>query len=649
MDDESVRPDAEVYEHSYRAGSYLSNEALDKAVPIVDRLWELVNRYDETQVKSLTFSREVFLDLRAEYREVHSALAEIFVATREGRYNRALYLPQVAGVLDTLRRAYAPLTYVRNSWSHRLNADARRYFDEMLDTIKGATYDIVNIDPDHRYERFSGEVENYQTLYHDKQTHLVRLLTNLCEPSPNTHHNSITRRFEVVKQGLTLAIKNYNLFTMKEKTLTDYLGNEITCDEALVITYPSCHEGEYIHIDDAYQVDAHTGRGLHEIIVPEDESHQYTEVVGGDIVHIDECEDDIRWLGNGNYEGQYCWADDSIWCEDDGEYYHTDDEGTYIFWNERREEYTTSPVSGGLHGYHQGFRRDYTDSSTKYTIGFEVEKEDTYVVDSYDLDDVDETGWCREEDSSLDDGFELVSPTYDLMTDMLDDAINDSRLLQAHINADHSRSCGGHINIGQRGLTGSEFFDSIQGFVPLFLTIWRHRLGNQYSQIKRKPQDYKNAGKYSAIHVKGSYIEIRLPSAVRHVNNLLWRRDLMRIVCNNQGLKPLQVITQMLSPKSELGSHLRKVYNDEQMFKIVSIYSQFADDLYGSFNFTSDGVGVFAKSVVRRLKNRKVDPQQIVSYSYDAIDRLSNAFGSSYSNEVKATKDSLSKLIEVNA
>lgn len=645
MDDESIRPDAEVYEHSYNASAYISNEALDKAVPIIDRLWELVNRYDETQVKSLTFSREVFLDLRAEYREVHSALAEIFVAMRESRYNRALYLPQVAGVPDTLRRAYAPLTYSQRNWGYRLSTDTRRCLDEMLDTIKGAVYNIVDISPDYRHESWSGTVENYQTVYHDRQTYLVSLLTNLCEPSSNTSHNRVTRRFEVVKQGLTLAIKNYNLFTMKEKTLTDYLGNEITCDEALVITYPSEYEGEYIHMDDAFQVDAYTARGEQEIIVPNQESHLYTEVVSGDIVHIEECEDDIRWLGNGNYEGQYCWQDDTIWCEEDGEYYHTDDEGTYVFWNERREEYTTNPVSGELHGYHQGFRRDYTDSSTKYTIGFEVEKEDTYVVESYDLDDVDETGWCREEDSSLDDGFELVSPTYDLMTDMLDDAINDSRLLQAHINADHSRSCGGHINLGQRGLTGSEFFDSIQGFVPLFLTIWRHRLGNQYSQIKRKPQDYKSAGKYSAIHVKGSYIEIRLPSAVRHVNNLLWRRDLMRIVCNNQGLKPLQIITQMLSPKSELGSHLRKVYNDEQMLKIVSIYSQFADDLYGSFNFTSDGVGVFSKSVIRRLKNRKVEPQQIVSYSYDAIDRLSNAFGSAYNSEIKATRDSLSKLI----
>lgn len=651
MDDKSIKPNPEKFRGMTRSGAYICNDVLDQAVVIVDKLWDLANRYTETEVKSLTFSRDVFLELRAEYKDAYERLTVLFVDAKNGNYNRELYLPtfdSVGQYPPLLKRAYAPLKDDANFYSHRPSVNTRRCLLDMLDSIKSVAYRVKELDPDHVYTRWNGETENYQTEYVSHTNQLVGLLTALCTENDSVYSNTI-RRFNVVKQGLELAIKNYNLFDMQSETLTDYKGDEIVANEALVITYPSEYEGEYVHCDDAFETYAYTARGEHEIIVPNDESHYYVDVVGGTTAHRDECEDELRWLGGGNYEGEYCWEDDAIWCEDDGTYYHTDDEGTYVFWNERIEEYSTSPASGELHGYHQGFRRDYTDSSTKYTIGFEVEKEDTYVVESYNLDDVDDTGWCREEDSSLDDGFELVSPTYDLMSSMLDDDINGSRLLQAHINADHSRSCGGHINLGQRGITGSEFFDSIQGFVPLFLTIWRHRLGNQYSQIKRKPQDYKNAGKYSAIHVKGSYIEIRLPSAVRHVNNLLWRRDLMRIVCNNQGLKPLQVITQMLSPKSELGSHLRKIYSDEQMFKIVSIYSQFADDLYGSFNFTSDGVGVFAKSVVRRLKNRNVEPQQIVSYSYDAIDRLSNAFGSSYSNEVKATKDSLSKLIEVNA
>lgn len=648
MDDKSIKPNPDKFEGMIRHGGYVCNDALDQAVVVVDKLLELSNRYTEAEIMSPTFSRDVLLEIRSEFKDAYQRLNTLFVDTRDGNYNREIYFPEVSSSL--LQRAYAPLKDDANYYTFRPSVNTKRCLVEMLDTIKSLTYRVHDIDPDQISRSWNSEtIQNYQTEYTRRVNDLVSLLTGLCTNSTEGVFNNTTRRFNIVKTGIELAIKNYNLFDMQSKTLTDLWGNEIPSADALVVTYPSQHEGEYIRCDDAFVTYAFTSRGEHEVIVPERESRYYVDVVGGDTAHQEECEDELRYLQGGEYEGCYAWEDDCLYCEDDGQYYHTDDEGTYIFWDERREEYSTSPCSGELHGYHQGFRRDYTDSNTKYTIGFEVEKEDTYVVESYPLDDVDETGWCREEDSSLCDGFELVSPTYDLMSSMLDDAINDSRLLQAHINADHSRSCGGHINIGQRGLSGSEFFDSIQGFVPLFLTIWRHRLGNQYSQIKRKPQDYKSAGKYSAIHVKGSYIEVRLPSAVRHVNNLLWRRDLMRIVCNNQGLKPLQIITQMLSPKSELGSHLRKVYTDEQMIKIVSIYSQFADDFYGSFNFTSDGVGVFAKSVVRRLKNRKVDPQQIVSYSYDAIDRLSNAFGSSYSNEVKATRDSLSKLIEVNA
>jgi hypothetical protein len=242
----------------------------------------------------------------------------------------------------------------------------------------------------------------------------------------------------------------------------------------------------------------------------------------------------------------------------------------------------------------------------------------------------------------------MVSPVYDLFDDQLDTALNGktyvSRTLVGHINAEYTSNCGGHINIGQVGVRGEDFFDSIQAFVPLFLSIWRHRLGNTYSQIKRKPRDYKTAGKYSAVHIKGSYIELRLPPAVRNVTNLLWRRDLIRIVCENQNAKPLNVISMMLNPKTKLHQQLRKVYSVEMIHKIVSLYAQFADDLYSSYDFTNDGVGVFIKSAVRRLKNRKVKGTAIVSNTFEATTRLSNSFGSVYDMDSQNTKEYLKKV-----
>ena len=435
-----------------------------------------------------------------------------------------------------------------------------------------------------------------------------------------------------------------NAMTMQDKmqTVVDYAGNEIPVMDAVVLTAESEFEGEYIQRDDAYVGDVWTSGSEQRIIVTSDEAHDNVrELVSGDMVYISTMEDEIEYLHYGNHQGYFAWRDDCLYCEDDGEYYHVDDDGDYIFWNERTGEYQRDPVCNDLcHEYHHGFRRNFTTNDTLFTIGFEVEKEDEDVLNEWDLDDADGTDWCRETDGSLndDDGFELVSPVFDLFDDKLDNQIKDSRVLRDHLNASTSSNCGGHINFGMLGIDGRDLFDKMQAYVPLFLTIYRHRLGNTYSRIQRKADDYKRAGKYSAIHVKGSYIEIRVPSAVKSVSNLLWRRDLMRIIAQNLNAKPLQVITAMLSPKTPLGAHLRQVYTtDEQIHKIVSIYAQFADDMYSSFSFTSDGAGVFIKSAARRLKNRKVKGTTIVSYTSEATDRLRNTFGHSYITEAQGT------------
>ena len=461
--------------------------------------------------------------------------------------------------------------------------------------------------------------------------------------------SSWNRLIESIHRARPTAQLNNMAMNDSESTVIDYRGNEIPASEAVVLTRESEHEGEYIRMEDAYVGEVWT-HGCEECIVitQYEADNDIRELVSRDIVHLPSMEDDIVYLDGGNYEGEFAWTDDTVYCEDDGCYYHTNDEGEYVFWNDRTGEYQCDePIEGRCHDYHSGFRRNRLSENTVWTIGFEVEKEDDYPVDAHDLYAVDETGWCREEDGSLnDDGFELVSPVYDLFQNRMDNDIAESRILRDHINAEYSSNCGGHINFGKRGITGNELFDEIQAFVPLFITIWRHRLGNHYSQMKRKPDDYKRAGKYSAIHVKGSYLEIRVPPAVKSVNNLLWRRDLIRIVASNCKAKPLQVITMILSPKTALGQHLRKVYkSEEQIHKIVSMYAQFADDMYSSFNFTSDGAGVFIKSAVRRLKNRKVKGTQIVSYTSEATDRLRNTFGRNYVTDAQSSLEYIDELL----
>lgn len=450
------------------------------------------------------------------------------------------------------------------------------------------------------------------------------------------------------------AHKSMPMDELKDGQVLDYLGEVRSEDEVIILTMPSHYAGMFCLEDEVRSLMLHHDGGYTRVALLNNEyDDNVRELVCGDKVWMPDYEDgcSIMYI-DGDYsmhQGEWSWADDTLFCEQDGSYYHMNDEGENIFWSERNEEYRLEEDRNAnrMHVYHSGFRRDFTSRDTTYTIGFEVEKEDDDPLDTWDLDAVDETGWCRESDGSLceETGFELVSPIFDLHDTVLDAAL-EGRILRDHINADYGSSCGGHINVGKRGVSGDEFFDSIQAFVPLFLTIWRHRITNQYSQIQRKPDNYKRAGKYSAINIQSRYIEFRLPPAFKSVTNLLWRRDLMRIMCDNENIKPLQLITMMLNPKSALGIHLRKVYSNDQVLKVVSLYAQFADDLYGSFNFSADGVGVFYKSAVRRLKNRKVDPRTIVSYSSEAVDRLRDKFGRDYVIDVQPTLEAMDKLLE---
>ena len=450
------------------------------------------------------------------------------------------------------------------------------------------------------------------------------------------------------------AHKHMPMDELKDGQVLDYLGEVRSEDEVVQLTMPSDYAGMFCLEDKVRTPMLHHDGGFTRVVILSSEfDENVTHLVCGDKVWMPDYEDgcSISYI-DGDYsmhQGEWCWTDDMLYCEQDGGAYHLDDEGENVFWSERHEEYRLDEDTrqGERHQYHSGFRRDFTSHATVYTIGFEVEKEDDDPLDTWDLDAVDETGWCRESDGSLCDetGFELVSPIFDL-NDTLLDASLEGRILRDHINADYTRSCGGHINVGKRGVSGEEFFDSIQAFVPLFLTIWRHRITNHYSQIQRKPDNYKRAGKYSAINIQSRYIEFRLPPAFKNVTNLLWRRDLMRIMCDNENIKPLQLITMMLNPKSALGIHLRKVYSNDQVLKVVSLYAQFADDLYGSFNFSADGVGVFYKSAVRRLKNRNVDPRTIVSYTSEAVNSLRDKFGRDYVTDAQPTLEAMDKLLK---
>ena len=246
--------------------------------------------------------------------------------------------------------------------------------------------------------------------------------------------------------------------------------------------------------------------------------------------------------------------------------------------------------------YHNLRRVKRFHEPPKFSIGFEIEKEDWEAVginyeDLYDL-----TDWIKESDGSLCDntGYELVTPAFDLYDCKLDEEINNNNDLKTLINADTSSRCGGHINIASNLFNTETLFEHISGWLPLFYSMYENRIDKNYSQAKKKHQYKYSRDKYSAIYIKDNVLEFRIPSAVKNVTNLIWRRDLMRIMCSSikevkikgfksywKGASEIEVLQMMMNPKSKLYKHLRLVYTQEQLIKKVELfiyYSQSYND-----------------------------------------------------------------------
>ena len=256
------------------------------------------------------------------------------------------------------------------------------------------------------------------------------------------------------------------------------------------------------------------------------------------------------------------WIHQDNWCEEEHEWVSDDDED-----NANNARYQTLT------------RKIRFDSSAKFTIGFEIEKED-YDMASLDWRSLyDDTGWIKEDDGSLNNatGYELVTPAFDLLDDKMDEEINNNRVLRDLINASHSSACGGHINLGSSIYNTEQLFEGISGFFPLFYSIYEHRLEKNYSKAKKK-HHYYSRDKYSSIFIKDNVVEIRIPSAVVSVTNLLWRRDLMRIIVENINKSEMQVLRMLVNQKSKLHIHLRKVYSVDKMIEKIEKFVKYSEE-----------------------------------------------------------------------
>jgi hypothetical protein len=441
--------------------------------------------------------------------------------------------------------------------------------------------------------------------------------------------------------------------------VTTYDGQERQQAECRILTEPSEFAGQWAHRHDLTIATVRNGRGwnasLNQVVLLDREWSDLVIEISGNLYLTESIDDDDYVLcGGGGCDGEYIWSDEAVFVADVSEYYHESDSGEYFFWHEGPEEYRTDEPANDNHDYHGGPRHDFSTSDTLFTIGFEVEKEDSDMFSEYDLSEVDRTRWSREHDGSLDSdtGFELVSPVYDLFSSKLDDDIANSQLLRDHINADSSTACGGHINFGKRGTSGSELFKQYAAFMPLFVALYRKRATSRWSRAYAKPDAYlARDERYVAFNIKSSYIEFRIISRVHDVNTLLWRRDLFRIMTKFPNATAADVQRMMLNKRSALHKHLAKQYDEEKLLRLVCWYSQFADAMYDTLQFSKTGQGVmmefFISSLKRTSKRISVaisDVQEWASIGYDLVRNMGD--GNLYTDKVKRIDDKVLQFLD---
>lgn len=178
------------------------------------------------------------------------------------------------------------------------------------------------------------------------------------------------------------------------------------------------------------------------------------------------------------------------------------------------------------------------EAKSRFTIGFEVEKVrlSRGAVKEYELFAGFET------DSSC--GYEAVTHILPLVpsgrwrTKVFDMMLKAEKIIDNQWSASDV-NCGGHINLGVYGYSGGAILQKVRPFMGLIYALFRYRLRNNYCKYnpRLRPKielrsidtdfTYLNHPKYHTVLAKDRIIEIRLPSRVESVKQLMRRYELM--------------------------------------------------------------------------------------------------------------------------
>lgn len=217
---------------------------------------------------------------------------------------------------------------------------------------------------------------------------------------------------------------------------------------------------------------------------------------------------------------------------------------------------------GVVHGYHgkpsprefkKGGKKDIqglprkvqsvlinSDGDSKYTIGFEVEKNELHrgSVKEYEL-------FCGfERDGSC--GYEAVTNVLPLLPPsrwrmkVYDMMVKADRIIEDTYSPSN-RDCGGHITVAVDGMDGEQLLAKMRSYAGIFYAVWWNRLNNNYCRYNPTllPDDRNNVAwvdlggyngswhhKYRVALPKYDILEWRVPSRFTSVKQMMRRYEL---------------------------------------------------------------------------------------------------------------------------
>ena len=383
----------------------------------------------------------------------------------------------------------------------------------------------------------------------------------------------VNQAIDSIGEGLVTieGIENNNYFIHENKmySMDEYviLNNGEVCDRDDAFFCDGLDE--YVHLDDTVTVIGRRGDTYRQSVEYVENNCEFTYWSGEYYDELGVEYHDIVWIEN---LGEYGYACDNYYHEGNGEYrsYPEDDD------DDDDAEY--------VRGYHNGSYQTMTfDNKSKYRIGYEIEKEDHNVkgcIEIREFEDKTDHKWRKERDGSLNDysGYELISPTFEFDIDKIFEHIEGNEQLVAHINADISTSCGGHIHLSEQGLNGDEIFEKVKGYTPLFYALYYGRVDKTFSKGKSNRDLQNENEKYQAIKIHHDRIEFRIISAVPNVKTLKWRTKLLRMILEHP---TNDVIKAYYNVDTKFTKLLKQTYSDEKLIELKERFVKFTKQFEG--------------------------------------------------------------------